>query len=84
MVMPVIQYAPETCKWCEGVGKYGNYGDLCLVCGGQGSLLVAQPARICPHCKGTGAQKSGEFEDRCKICNGSGWSHVLKTGASNR
>ena len=84
MVMPVIQYAPETCKWCEGEGKYGNFGDLCLVCGGQGSLLVAQPARKCPHCDGTGVQKSGEVEDRCKICNGSGWAHVLKTGASNR
>lgn len=84
MVMPVIQYAPETCKWCEGTGKYGNFGDLCLVCAGQGSLLVAQPARKCPHCDGTGVKKEGEYEDRCKVCNGSGWAHVLKTGSSNR
>lgn len=75
MVMPVIQYAPETCAWCEGTGKYGNYGDLCHVCGGQGSVLVAQPAKTCPRCKGSGV--IGEYGDRCTVCNGSGWSHVL-------
>jgi DnaJ-class molecular chaperone len=75
MVMPVIQYAPETCAWCEGKGKWGPYGDACHVCGGQGSMLVAQPARKCPWCGGKGSV--GEDEDRCKMCNGSGWSHVL-------
>jgi DnaJ-class molecular chaperone len=78
MVMPVIQYAPETCAWCEGTGRYGAYGDACLVCGGQGSLLVAQPARKCPWCQGKGSVEAGEFLDRCKLCSGSGWSHVLK------
>jgi len=84
MVMPVIQYAPETCAWCEGSGTYGDYGDLCVVCSGQGSLLVAQPARSCPQCAGTGRITGSEFEDRCKVCNGSGWSHVLKAGATQR
>ena len=79
MVMPVMQYAPETCAWCEGNGKYGDYGDLCVVCGGQGSVLVAQPARSCPHCKGSGAVTTSSYHDRCKICNGAGWSHVFKT-----
>jgi len=78
MVMPVIQYAPETCAWCEGAGKFGEYGDVCLVCGGQGSLLVAQPARKCPWCQGSGSVNVGEFKDRCKMCNGTGWAHVLK------
>jgi DnaJ-class molecular chaperone len=84
MVMPVIQYAPETCAWCEGHGKYGQYQDLCLVCGGQGSILVAQPARSCPQCGGSGITESGEFQDRCRVCNGSGWSHVLKQTQTNR
>lgn len=75
MVMPVIQYAPENCAWCEGTGSYGDYGDRCHVCGGQGSVLVAQPARNCPRCEGRGV--IGEFGDRCPVCNGSGWSHVL-------
>ncbi len=75
MVMPVIQYAPETCAWCEGTGKYGDYRDPCHVCGGQGSVLVAQPARKCPRCEGSGIL--GEYGDRCDVCNGSGWSHVL-------
>jgi len=80
MVMPVIQYAPETCAWCEGTGKFGQYGDACQVCGGQGSLLVAQPARKCPWCQGKGAV--GPQEDRCKMCNGAGWSHVFKQSST--
>jgi DnaJ-class molecular chaperone len=79
MVMPVIQYAPEECAWCQGSGKFGPYNDACLVCAGQGSVLVAQPARKCPHCEGKGIILSNEFEDRCKICSGTGWSHVFKT-----
>lgn len=80
MVMPVIQYAPETCAWCGGTGKYGDYKDDCLVCGGQGSLMVAQPARRCPRCNGSGVDESSEYHDRCKTCNGAGWSHVFKQG----
>ena len=78
MVMPVIQYAPETCAWCGGSGKYGNYNDACLVCGVAGSLLVAQPARKCPQCGGSGTMMVKGIADRCKVCNGAGWSHVLK------
>lgn len=84
MVMPIIQYAPETCAWCEGSGKFGNYGDVCLVCGGQGSVMVAQPGRSCPQCEGKGGVLVGDFTDRCKTCNGAGWSHVLKPGTSSR
>lgn len=82
MVMPVIQYAPETCAWCEGTGKFGDFRDQCHVCGGLGSVLVAQPARGCPRCEGSGS--TGEYGDRCPTCNGSGWSHVLPKQASSQ
>jgi len=82
MVMPVIQYAPESCALCEGTGKWGSYGDLCHVCGGLGSVLVAQPARKCPWCEGRGV--NGPQQDRCKVCNGAGWSHVLPKQATSR
>ncbi len=78
MVMPVIQYAPETCAWCAGTGKFGEFKDVCLVCGGLGSLLVAQPPRKCPWCDGTGVDESSDYSDRCKMCGGTGWSHVFK------
>jgi DnaJ-class molecular chaperone len=84
MVMPVIQYAPETCAWCEGNGKFGEYHDVCLVCNGQGSVLVAQPAHKCPQCDGSGSVYLDEFRDRCKTCGGTGWSHVLKSGSVSR
>ena len=83
MVMPVIQYAPEECAWCNGTGKFGAYNDICLVCAGQGSVMVAQPARNCPHCNGGGAVSVGDFEDRCKVCGGTGWSHVYKQGSGS-
>ncbi len=82
MVMPVIQYAPETCAWCEGTGKFGDFRDQCHVCGGLGSVLVAQPARKCPHCDGSGA--FGEYGDRCPVCNGAGWAHVLPKQMSSQ
>jgi DnaJ-class molecular chaperone len=75
MVMPIIQYAPETCQWCDGQGKWGEFKDNCHVCGGQGSVLVAQPSRKCPQCEGSGSV--GDFGDPCTMCKGAGWSHVL-------
>ena len=76
MVTPFIQFAPEICAWCEGSGKYT--GQLCHVCRGQGSVMVAQPAKKCPHCRGSGTAENQI--DRCGICDGSGWSHVFKQG----
>ena len=68
MVNANIDYAPETCAWCKGSGR--RWGK-CPICGGQGSILVAQPPRICAQCKGTG-QKWG----RCSSCGGTGWAHT--------
>ena len=82
MVMPIIQYAPETCSWCQGKGRWGEYGDVCHMCQGLGSVMVAQPPRKCPECSGKGAV--GEYMDRCPVCNGAGWAHVLPSQSQKR
>ncbi len=79
MVTPFIQFAPETCAWCEGTGRFSQYQTVCHMCRGEGSVLVAQPARVCPWCQGSG---KNEEEDRCKNCDGAGWSHVYRPGIS--
>ncbi len=40
--------APETCNWCDGSGydRVRAYGQ-CLVCDGEGTVLVVQPAERC-------------------------------------
>ena len=82
MVTPFIQFAPETCAWCEGSGKFGQYNTICHMCKGEGSVLVAQPARRCPWCRGSGLDDESEQADRCKNCDGAGWSHVYRPGLS--
>ena len=72
MAQPVINYAPETCAYCRGSGVSGLI--RCPACGGQGSVLVAQPARRCAYCGGSG--ESGLV--RCPACGGTGWAHALR------
>ena len=79
MVMPVMQYAPETCAWCEGKGKYGQYNDICLVCNGQGSVLVAQPSHKCPHCAGTGVLRRVNIKTGAKSAAAQAGHTSLKT-----
>ncbi len=64
------EYAPEKCSLCNGTG-HANSGicEVCEVCGGQGDVLVAQPARACPLCNGSGNQSTVT----CRACGGSGW-----------
>ena len=66
MTEPQAQYAPETCAFCEGTDKPSEIPEekyyqwlLCLVCRGQGSVLVAQPGRKCDRCSGDG-QRAGD------------------------
>ena len=65
-----INYAPETCARCDGSGFYSG---KCSACGGQGSVLVAQPARKCARCGG-----SGFYSGKCSACGGTGWAHALR------
>ena len=74
MAQPVINYAPETCAYCGGRGYVDGLIRICPACGGQGSVLVAQPARRCAYCGGSG--ESGLV--RCPACGGTGWAHALR------
>jgi DnaJ-class molecular chaperone len=76
MAQPTINYAPETCAWCDGKGRFGESGLKCPACSGMGSLLVAQPSRPCGWCEGKG--RMGEYGDRCPTCGGAGWVHVMR------
>ena len=51
------EYAPEKCSLCSGTGN--GEGGICETCGGQGNVLVAQPAIICPLCSGAGNLETG-------------------------
>ena len=75
---PKINYAPEPCGFCGGSDTLAQKPHECYVCGGSGSILVAQPARQCASCKGSG--KNTHYTDnRCPICDGTGWAYALKT-----
>jgi len=67
-----IRTAPEKCAYCGGDGK--DFASTCPVCGGQGSVLVVQPAQKCATCGGDGK----DFATRCGVCGGTGWAHVVK------
>ncbi len=83
-VQPVIHYAPETCAFCSGNGsgrcKDSNVYDVCPVCKGVGTILVAQAAKKCAFCSGNGAgqARDGYVYDRCPICKGTGWAYVFE------
>lgn len=77
-----ISYAPETCAFCKGTGTPSDVPEdkvylwqLCPVCRGQGSILVAQPARKCARCGGNGREKGTQLP--CWACKGPGWAHGL-------
>ena len=69
---PQTRLAPEMCNYCGGDGK--DFASPCSVCGGQGSVLVVQPAQKCATCGGDGK----DFALRCTACGGSGWAHTRK------
>ncbi len=65
-------YAPETCAYCGGRGTLDS--NQCRACGGQGSVVVAQPARKCAQCQGRGRKSAY----RCSFCLGTGWAQALR------
>ncbi len=81
---PFIHYAPETCAFCNGNGSGrchdGTVYEICPVCKGVGTILVAQLAKKCAFCSGAGGGncKDGYVYDRCPVCNGSGWAYTYE------
>ncbi|MBA3713353.1 MAG: transcriptional regulator [Pyrinomonadaceae bacterium] len=75
-----VSQAPEKCASCEGTGKLAvaaGYGVSCLVCGGKGSIMVAQPAGACHQCMGSGRRSATAL---CLACAGTGWMRVVIQG----
>lgn len=73
-------FAPETCAWCAGTGQWAvsmGYVISCLVCGGKGKVVVAQPAGQCRQCSGTGRRNA---TNPCLTCAGRGWGSVINQG----
>ncbi len=64
-----------TCPYCKGKGK--DYFELlapesfCLVCKGEGTVIIEEPYRQCVFCKGTGKNPLGA-RLTCIVCGGKG------------
>jgi hypothetical protein len=83
-IVPTIHYAPEACAFCSGNGggrcRDGDIYDLCPVCKGLGTVLVAQNAKKCAFCNGGGGGtcRDGYEYDVCPVCKGTGWAYVYE------
>jgi DnaJ-class molecular chaperone len=70
--------APGTCAWCAGSGVGAvsiGYVISCLVCGGKGKVMVAQPSGPCRQCEGRGRRNQNS---PCLTCAGTGWERVFE------
>lgn len=80
MSYSLASHAPEKCAWCAGTGKRAvssAYIISCLVCGGKGQVMVAQPAGQCRQCAGSGRRN---VVGTCLTCVGTGWGRVFGQG----
>src|SRR2546428_10914607 len=73
MAQTNTDYELATCAYCGGSGDIA--ANQCRAWGGQGSVLVAQPARECAHCQGKGKKSAY----RCNFCQGTGWARALRS-----
>ena len=70
-------HTPETCAWCAGTGTWASslaHVISCMVCGGKGKVLVAQPTGPCRQCEGSGRRG---VASACLTCAGTGWARVF-------
>lgn len=72
-----LDYAPEICAWCKGVGSHNQ--TECSACDGKGKVMVCQPPIKCPRCKGVGKSDGSYFYATpfCVVCRGCGWVLTL-------
>lgn len=79
MTQPAKIYEQGKCAWCSGTGKWNVAPGMpasCIVCGGKGFTLVAQPTTACRQCDGSGRRNNTRL---CLKCAGTGWEHVLES-----
>ncbi len=82
-IRPMVTFATEPCAFCFGNGsgrcKDSKIYDICPICKGMGTVLVAQPSKRCAFCSGQGSGicRDGYHYDRCPTCKGAGWAYVF-------
>jgi len=74
---------PRPCGFCGGVSRRPS----CPACRGRGEVLVAEPAKRCFRCIGTGeATLTDRFPIKrgasylCSVCRGTGWLMAVTYG----
>jgi len=69
----VTEYEIERCAYCFWPGQ------ACVACESLGYVLVEQPARECPDCRGMGrlGHPVPSWGYRCPQCLGCGWKGVV-------
>lgn len=67
-------YTEQPCGYCAGTGK--SEGETCIVCNGNKTFMVKDPALPCQFCKGRGYMMLGT---PCRTCKGTGWMGVKKS-----
>ena len=67
--------AAVKCAFCRGEGSdpFDLLSPLarCQVCGGKGTVVVAEPVTKCVYCQGSGIQPYGT-RITCQVCGGKG------------
>jgi RecJ-like exonuclease len=60
------------CVYCNGTGRTPSKVFPCLVCRGEGRVIVKEPVIQCPECKGKGRNPQSKLT--CLRCKGIGFT----------
>lgn len=79
-LLRAINYSAEYCACCNGTGAV--FDGACAACKGKGDVMVLQPSRKCPRCRGNGkpveADRAIYYNCLCLVCRGTGWVLTLE------